>query len=223
MCAPIAFSFISAGLQLASGFAQAKAIRAEGDAAQNFYNYNAKIAETNALLAERTGTAQSRIIQDVNALEARKLKQSNVEFRASQQAALAASGITLSSVTASDIEKSTVSKQALDEATLRQNADARSYEAIVGAQNQAYGYRTQATGFQAAGAQAKYASRLQARSTLIGSAFSAGTSLLSPLTSSFRFMPGAGFGFTRPLSGYGMNAPAGVVNTGKVSILPRRY
>jgi hypothetical protein len=209
-------------MQLFSGIAQARAIRAEGDAANQYYNYQAKVAEQNAILAERTGKAQAQAIQDTQAIQGRQLKESNVEFRASQSAALAASGIPLSSVTAGDIQRSTVSKQALDESLLRYNADVRSWEALTGAQNQAYGYRANASNLRASGAQAKYASQLQARSTLIGSAFSAGTSLLSPLTSSFRFLPGAGFGFTRPLTGYGLGAPAGVINTGRVSILPRR-
>lgn len=214
MCAPIVFTAVSAGLQLMGGFAQASSIRAQGQAAQQYYEHNAKIAEQNALLAERTGRLQSRVIQDAQAIEGRKLKTGQAELRASQAAALAASGIPLSSVTAGDIERSTLSKQALDEASLRYNADARSWEALTGAQNQAYGLRTSAAGMRAAGQQARYASQISARNTLLGSFIGAGTSFLTPLTGSNYAIPGLG--------GYGIRTPLGTRNMGTYSLLPGR-
>ena len=206
VCSPILFAAASAGMQMYSGIQQARAIRAEGDAANNYYQYNAKISEQNALLAERTGRAQSTAIQNTQAIQGRQLKESNVEFRASQEAALAASGIPLSSVTAGDIQRSTVSKQALDEATLRFNSDTRSWEALTNAQNNAYSNRVQATGYRASGLQAQYASRVASRNTLIGGAFSAGASLLTPLSSAFSSTRGLTLG--SGTTSYGITAPS---------------
>jgi len=213
MCAPVALAAVSAGLQIYSGIQQSHAIRAEGDAANSYYQYNAKVAEQNAILAERTGVAQSRAIQDTQSVEGRRLKMSNTEFRSSQIAALAASGISLSSVTAGDIERSTISKQQLDESLLRHGADVRSWEAITQGQNQGYANRVNAAGYRASGAQAKYASQLNARSTLIGSFVGAGTSLLTPLSSSNFAIPGFG--------GYGIRTPIGTRNMGTFSTIRR--
>lgn len=206
MCAPIVLAGVSAGLQLYSSMQQAKSIRAEGDAAKSYYDYNAKVAEQNAILAERTGLAQSRSIQDSQAIRGKQLKYSQAELRASQAAALAASGISLSSVTANDIERSTVSKQALDESLLRHEADTRSWEALTNASNQAYSNRVQATGYRASGLQAQYASRLNSRATLISGAFSAGSSLLTPLSGAFQSTRGLTLG--SGMTSYGVTAPS---------------
>lgn len=206
MCVGAVGAFVYSGLQLASGIAQARSIRAEGEATNSYYQYLAQQNQQQAILAERTGAAQSKAIQDTQKLQGRQLKISQAEFNASQQAALAANGIV--GVTASDIAKSTFSKQALDENILRYNSDVKSYESVVAGQNQAYGLRSQATGFQAAGAQAKYASQIQSRNTLLSSAIGAispfafgGASLFksTPLTF-FKSNP-SGFGsFTQPYS-----------------------
>lgn len=204
MCAPIAFAAVSAGLQLASSFARSRAIRAEGEAANNYYQYQAKVQEQNAILAERTGKAQSRAIQDVQKLKGRQLKLSQAQFRASQEAALAASGIPLSSVTSGDIARSTINKQALDEATLRFNSDVRSFGALTGAQNQAFDFRTRANTNRIAGQNAIYSSRVNARNTLLGGAVGAFTPFLfSPFASASR-----GTNIGSGITSFGIRAPS---------------
>ena len=176
MCPPLALTVLTvaqAGLQIASGIAQAKAQRAQGEAQNNYYNYLADVNQQQALIAERTGRNQSKVNQDVQMVQGKRLAISQAENRASQSAALAASGVPLSSVTAEDISKTTFTKQALDENLLRYNADVRSYEAITGSMNQAFGLRSQGAGYRAAGANALTAARLNSRSTLLSSAFGA--------------------------------------------------
>jgi hypothetical protein len=151
---------------------QANSIRQQGQAQNNYYQYLAAQNEQQAQLAERTGAAQSHAVQETQKLQGQRLKTSQAEFNASQQAALAANGI-YGSVTASDIQRSTASKQALDENLLRFDADTKSYEATVGAQNQAYSLRSGAAGYRAAGANSLYASKIAARNSLIGTAVSA--------------------------------------------------
>lgn len=175
MCTSIAFTIASSALTVASSIAQANAIKAEGEASQNYYNYLAQTNEQQALLSERTGRAQSKAVQDVQAIKGKQLKQSQAEFRSSQTAALAASGVGISSVTAMDIDRNTLTKQSLDENLLRYNADIQSYEAKTGAANQAYGLRSQASGYRTAGANAREVSRYEAGGTLLGGFASAVT------------------------------------------------
>jgi hypothetical protein len=204
----------SAGLQLASGIAQANAQRAQAEQQNKYYNYLADVNEQQALIEEKTGRAQSRAIQDVQMLEGKRLSQSNVKFRASQAARLAASGVPLSSVTADDIYKETMTQQQLDENLLRYNADVRSWEANQGAAISAYGLRTQASGYRTAGRNALAVGRYSARGTLLGSAVSA----ISP----FVFSPFQSSYATAGVGGYGLNTPAGVRNMGTWSKLPGR-
>ena len=163
----MALSVVQAGMQMASARAQAQAQRQQGEAQKNYYNYLAAQNDQQAIIAERTGKAQSRAIQDVQKFQGRRLALSNAEFRASQEAALAASGVPLSSVTAGDISRNTASKQALDEALLRHNADVQSFQSIVGSQNRAFSLRSQAGSFRVAGENSAFAGRLSARNTLL--------------------------------------------------------
>lgn len=204
---PLVFTAIQTGLQIASTIQQANAQRAQGEAQNAYYQHQARIQEQNALLAERSGAAQSKAIQDVQRLEGRNLKYDQARFRASQRAALAASGITLDSGTAGDIIRDTTFSQAMDESLLRYGSDVKSYEALTGAQNQAYGYRSEAAGNRAAGLNARYAGQIASRSTLMGGA----ASVLSP----FVFKPFANFAIPG-VGGYGAGTPYGVrsANTG---------
>lgn len=198
MCsATILLTGLQVGMRIASARAQAQAIAQQGAAQNKYYQYLADVNEQQALLAERTGKAQSRAIQDVQKLEGRNLKLSQAEFRSKQQAALAASGVPLSSVTAGDIDKNTVNKQALDEATLRFNADIRSFEAITSSQNRAFSLRSQGQGFRVAGRNAITAANFNARSTLLGGVASAVSPLIfSPFTSGFGVPRGIRVPFT---------------------------
>ena len=188
---------VSTGLRIASAVAQSRAIAQQGEATNKYYQHLAEVNNQQAILAEKTGRAQSRAIQDVQKLEGRNLKLSQAEFRAKQQAAMAASGIPLSSVTAVDIDKNTVSKQALDEVTLRFNADVRSFTAITDSQNRAFGLRSQGQGFRIAGANALTAARFNSRNTLLGGVASAVSPLIfSPFTSGFGGLRGLRVPFT---------------------------
>lgn len=225
MCSPtLIFTGVSAGMQMMSAYSQAQTIRAQGEATNNYYQYLAKQNKQQALIAERTGKRRSRLIQDAGKLEGKKLVLTNAEFRASQRAALAASGISVDSVTAGDIQRSTISKQKLDEASLRFKTDIDSYEAITSAQNRAWALRSQAQGYRVAGANVLAQSKYSSRMTMLGGIANAGVTMFTPALSSTMNYAIPGFG------GYGWRTPLGVRKgvmqgsyTGKlsrVSILP---
>lgn len=175
MCNP---ALVVGGLQIASGVVQARSNIAEGNAQNAYYQYMAQQNENQAALTERTAQAQSRIIQDVTKEKGKALAGEGARLRASQKAALASSGVT--GITAEDITKDTLNTQLLDELSLRYNADVQSYETLEGAKNNAYGLRSQATGFRGAGEMAKKAGRRNAFATLLGTA----ASVFNPFASS---------------------------------------
>jgi hypothetical protein len=167
MCSP---TFALIGLQVASGVVQSQNQIAAGNAQNAYYQYLAKQNESQADLVQRTGQAQSRIIQDVAKVRGKAFSEDAAKLRASQKAALASSGVT--GVTAEDLASDTFRTQRLDESALRFNADVQSYEATEGAKSQAFSLKSQAEGFRFAGANAKSAAKRNAFSTLLGTAVS---------------------------------------------------
>ena len=88
MCSPViggAMMIASAGLQMASGIAQANAMKAQGEAQNKYYNYLANVNEQQALIEKKTGESQSKVIQDVQKIEGKRLSLSNAKFRSSQR------------------------------------------------------------------------------------------------------------------------------------------
>jgi len=163
MCAPAA-----ALLTVASGAMQAYGKYQEGKSTNAYYQYMANQNQEQAKLVEKTGEAQSRLIQDTASREGKTLAEGQAKTRSSQKAALASAGIV--GGTPEDIVSDTLRTQFLDESALRYNADVKSYEATEGAKTQAYGLRSQADQFRFAGKQAKKAGKIGAFTTLVGTA-----------------------------------------------------
>lgn len=174
MCSP---AIALVGLQVVSGVVQSRNELAQGQAANNYYQYVAKQQEQQAILAERTGAAQSRLYQDTAKSEGQRLKESQVKQASSQRAALASAGIV--GGTTEDIIKDTNRTQLLDEASLRYDFDVKSYQATEDAKNQAYGLRESAKGSRYAGANELSASKRRAAGTMLGTA----TSVFNPFSS----------------------------------------
>lgn len=140
-------------------------------AASNNANFQAQVASNNAIAARNNATY---------ALKAGEAKTQAVGLRAAQQggaikAAQAANGVDVNSGSAVDVQTSAREQGDLDEATTEHNAAL-----------QAYGYRTQATNFDAQAQLDKSA----ASSDLTGGFLNAGAGLLSSASSISTKWPG---------------------------------
>ena len=155
-------SVVSAAGTVASGFATAANANYQSQVAAN----NAQIAQQNAAYAIEAGQAKT---------EQQALK--NASAGGAIKAAQAANGISVNSGSAVDVQVSEREKGTLDAETTLHNA-----------QLQAYGYRTQATNFEAQSAldtqqagQAEFGGILGATGSLLSSAKSTG---FNPFSSS---------------------------------------
>lgn len=175
---------IAIGATVAAGGASAYTQYQAGAAENKYYKQLAAQSDLeagNALLegqyALERGRQQSKVIQDVASQESKQLKGNQAAFNAATRAQLASQGI--SGVTAEDIAKTNLSKQQMDELALRYNADVKSYEAMTRAgyedyqsRFKSYGLKTQAGQQRYAGKAAKYAGKVGAFNTLLGTAAS---------------------------------------------------
>ena len=212
MCTiPLVVMGVGTGLQLASGYQQAQAQKAAGQAEGNYYDYIAEQNKQQGEIALRRGAKQSEIIQEQAKGEGKKFKQQAAEFTAGQKVALAASGVPLSSVTAQDIEKSTMSKIQADELALRYNADLRSWGVTTDAKYQKWSSDVAAGQNEYAGRYSKYAEKINARNTILGTWSGVGQNLamfglsggFKPLSKVF-----AGRNLGAGTTTYGVNAPS---------------
>lgn len=142
----------------------------EGKATDRYYQAQADANNQQARILENRAQRQSELIQDSAKAQGKQLAIENAQLRGSQAAILAANGIDASSVTGTDIISDTISKQKLDEATLRLNADYRSYETMEQGRFDAFKLNTEAQQLRMAGKNAKLAGRNRAFSTLISNA-----------------------------------------------------
>lgn len=165
MCDPITLATI--GVAAGGGYSAYNQYK-EGSAANKYYQYQADQAEQEAQNAEKQGALQSKLIQDSAKEQGKNLKTSQAEFNASQKVALVSSG--QSGATAEDIVSDSQRKQNMDEALLRYNADAKSWEVQNQMRNNAWATRVQADQYRYAGKNAKAAGKRKSFSTLLGTA-----------------------------------------------------
>jgi len=163
---------VMAGASLAGGLLSAYGANQSGKSESKYYNYLAGLSEQNAKLSEAKGESD---IHAVGAQEFQGVKDIHTKERetiGSQKASLV-SGAGVGSKTAEQIVSDTETKTNLDEMALRYNADTEMKNIKIGADTEAFNYRTQAAGYKVAGKNAKAASKLQAMSSILGGGTSA--------------------------------------------------
>ena len=164
-------------LTAASGISQAKAQRQEGEAQGRYYDYLSENSRLQGQAIVDRANRQSELIQDVAKDKGKTLKKSQAQLQASQQVALAASGV--QGVTVEDIALNTQDEQYLDELALRYNADIESWGVTTDASYKNWAAKTQSTQYEYAGENARYTGKINARNTLLGTATSmAGSALM---------------------------------------------
>lgn len=170
MCNPAIVVGATLGFQAYSGYQKSQAQLAAGKAQEQYYDYLAEQSRIEGEAALKTGQRQSELVQDVAKEEGKQLKKSQAQLSSSQRAAMAAKGIDVSSVSAQDIVTSTHSEQKLDELALRYNADIKSWGIKTEAGYKNWAANVQAGQYGYAGKHARYVSKIQAGSTLLGTA-----------------------------------------------------
>ena len=177
--APVIGALASAGGALMSGIAQGQAASYQAQIAAN----NAQIAQQNATYATEAGAAK-----------AQQAGLQGAEQVGAVKASLAANNVDVNTGSALDVETGTREKSALNEYTVANNAEL-----------QAYGYRTQATGYELQ----SQLDQNTAESAPIAGALSAGGGLLgnaSAMSGFSNWTSGLGWGG----SGASAAIPAGV-------------
>ena len=200
-------SGISSGFAILSGYLRAKAQKAEGKAQEAYYNYLAEQSRLEGDAALKIGQKQSELVQDVAKEEGKQLKKTQAQFNASQIAAMAASGVDVSSVSAQDVVSSAYSEQKLDELALRYNADMRSWGVKTEASYKNWAANVQAGQYEYAGKHARVVSKIKQRSTLldtVSSLFGSSGGSMSSGVSGFQRGTDLGAGRTS----YGINVPS---------------
>ena len=167
MCEPATIATIAT---VGAGALSAYGSYQEGASEQRYQNYVADQNVQQGKLALERGQRQSERIQDTAKEEGKRLEMDSTRHAASQRAAMAAAGV--QGVTAEDIVSDSFSSEKLDELTLRYNADARSYETTESAKYEDYALRSKADQHRMAGKNAKRAGKINAFSTLLGTAAS---------------------------------------------------
>lgn len=140
-----------AAAQLASGYSQASAIKAEGNYQKSIFDINARFSDAQAKDAINRGE------KDVV-----KLRTQAKKLIGSQRAALAAQGIDIEDGSALDVQEDTADQAEGDVITLRNNA-----------WKEAWGYRVQAFDYRNRGEFAKLSASNRARNTLLTSGIQA--------------------------------------------------
>lgn len=167
MCNPAAAVI---GMNIVGGAYAYESQMKQGKSQQAYYNYLAKANDVQAQEVERTAETQTGLIQDAARVESRNLTRQGKRLAGTQKAVQAANGVGGGSVTSEDIERDTMTREELDQAALRFNADSRAWETLTSAKATARGLRQQGIQFQYAGANAMEAAKINANTSLLGSA-----------------------------------------------------
>ena len=160
---PIAMIATAAG-----GIYSAKKQGDIGLAQQDYYNYLAGNAKTNAKLAEMAGAAESESLGMAAYEQYKGLREGQRRTIGAQKVALAAGGAGLSSKTAEQLIGETVERGAMDEAALEYNAEMKRRSIQIGTESQRMNLLGQAGGYGMAGSQAAQAARIGQFSTILG-------------------------------------------------------
>lgn len=167
MCSPVAALM---AVQVAGGVQSAIAENEKGKAEEKYYKFLAGQKDQQAILALQRADQSSKIIQDRAASEIGQMKDEASRLRGRQKTALVANGVGLGSVTALDLMEDSDRTAFLDEIAVRYNADSNSWVARTEGANEAWAARSEASSLRTAGKNAREAGRMNAVSSLLGSA-----------------------------------------------------
>ena len=136
-------------------------------ASQKMANYQASVAEREAMLSKRTAEENVRATQQQASLDTAQLNRKYAVLEGAQKAARAASGIGGGSVTEGDIATDTFRTQDLDEQMIRLNADLKSWDLTRGGELEAWGLGTQVSQYRTAGQNARIAGNINSGATIL--------------------------------------------------------
>lgn len=181
MCGPAIVPIAAAGMAAtAVGGIMSSQGQKQAAAAQNAYY--GSLADNDEKMAGLTLDSAERnrgLLNEQASRDTATLHNEANKFAASQKAGMAASGVALSSVTAQDIARDTVDKASMDEAAIRYNADMKIYESENQAKIQAWQLQEKAKQERFAGANALQAGNINSTATLLGTAGSMSSQLMS--------------------------------------------
>lgn len=157
------------GMQAVGGAVGAYGALQQGKSQAAYYAFMGNQANQEAGLAEAVGDRRAADTEKAASFSEDIAARNEAKALGGQRAAEGANGIG-GSVTAQNIASDTIDKAELDKEAIRFNADTKASAAKTDAAMSAYGLRTQASEDQIAGTDAVDASRLNAASSILGSA-----------------------------------------------------
>jgi hypothetical protein len=175
LCDPsggLATAGIVMGLTAVAGGYAAWGQKQAAKSAKAYNDYEASMAENQAILSRRTAEQNKRVVQGNAAEESKLLSQKTAELKGKQTVAAAASGVGGGSVTTADIAADTITKEDLDQAAIRYSADMESWNIEEGAKADEWAMKNKAKMYRKAGKNAVTAGNIQAMSTLLNTATS---------------------------------------------------
>lgn len=163
MCEPTTLAWIAIGTSVAGTALSVVGQIQQGNAAQKQAEYNAKVQENNAILAERQAAdALAR-----GKLEERQKRLQNMRMEGEQRAAMSANNVDLGTGSPSDVLAFTAGQNELEALTIRSAAE-----------REAVGYKSQANNSRSGAA----LSLAEGKAAKTASIYSAGGSILSGAT-----------------------------------------
>jgi len=159
MCEP---TTIMMGIAVAGSLMSAAGQAQQGAAAQSSANFNAQVAQNNAIIArQQAGTAR-----DIGKVEAAQVGLKARQLAGLQRASLAGNGVLVGSGSAADIVGDTTLQSRVDTQTIRENAARKT----MGFLQQGSNFDAQSGLLIATGSNAASAANMQATGTLLSGA-----------------------------------------------------
>ena len=144
-----------------------------GQAQKKMMNYQADVANQQAILAQRTADQKTQLTQTQAMLDTKQLQRKYAILEGTQTATRAASGIGGGSVSEGDIATDTFKTQNLDEQMIRYNSDLKSWDLQQHAGMEVWGLGNEATMSRMAGKNAARAGTTGAVGSVLQTAGSA--------------------------------------------------
>ena len=175
--------WVAVGLTVIGGAVSAYGQYQSGQAQKKMMNYQADVANQQAVLAQRTADQKSQLTQTQAMLDTKQLQRKYAILEGTQAASRAASGVGGGSGSSGDIATDTFKTQSLDEQMIRYNSDLKSWDLQQHAGMEVWGLGAEANMDRQAGKNAATAGTTAAAGTVLqtaGSAMMMGYSAYKP-------------------------------------------